>query len=260
MKVSVTQMNAGDNRGANLEQAERLVRAAAERHRTRLVALPESFVFIGGTLERRRAAAERVPTGPACDPLGRLVRQHGFHLHGGSLIEKEGDRSCNTSMVFSPSGEIIAKYRKIHLFDVTTLDAASYRESASVDRGSEIVRYRADDLELGSSICYDLRFGELYLALAKRDAQAMLSPAALTLQTGKDHWEVPCRAGAIETQSHVIAGTGRFLHGRWRDPLVIRAFHDRRPMGFRCRPLFRRDRMGDGRARQVFTSNPRADS
>ena len=118
-------------------------------------------------------------------------------------------------MVFDRDGRELARYRKLHLFDITTPDGKEYRESATFARGARVVTFDALGTRFGLSICYDLRFAELYLELAKAGAKVILVPAAFTLQTGKDHWEVLLRARAIETQTYVLAPAqwGRYANG-----------------------------------------------
>ncbi len=126
-------------------------------------------------------------------------------VHGGSLFERDGGQVFNTTVVFDRNGREVARYRKMHLFDVTTPDGRSYRESDVVGRGREVVTYEAEGITVGCTICYDLRFPELYLELARRGAELILVPAAFTRETGRDHWEVLLRARAIETQCYVAA-------------------------------------------------------
>lgn len=205
MKVCLIQMNSRDNKRANLAQAEKLLREGIEQTAPDLVLLPELFTYLGGTVEGARDSAEELPGGPAYTLLQGIAREYGVYLHGGSLNEKSGEQYYNTTVVFNPAGEEIARYRKIHLFDVTTPDGKSYCESATYSRGDGIVTYRIGDVTVGCSICYDLRFPELYAALANAGADVIVVPAAFTLMTGKDHWEVLCRARAIETQTYVLA-------------------------------------------------------
>jgi deaminated glutathione amidase len=146
-----------------------------------------------------------VPGGEGYGLLQELAAKHGIVLHGGSLIERDGDRLFNTTVVFDRDGHELARYRKLHLFDIVTPDGKEYRESATFGRGARVVTYDALGTRIGCSICYDLRFPELYLQLAKDGAKVILVPAAFTLQTGKDHWEVLLRARAIETQAYVLA-------------------------------------------------------
>jgi predicted amidohydrolase len=161
--------------------------------------------------------AEPIP-GQTTDFLGRLARELGVYVLGGSILEGApgAQRLFNTSTFFDPSGELVAVYRKIHLFDVKAPDR-KYVESRTVAPGREIVTAKAGAVTLGLSICYDLRFPELYRLLALRGAEVLAVPAAFTLQTGKDHWELLLRARAVENQAYVIAPAqwGQKADGRW---------------------------------------------
>ncbi|HET6470009.1 MAG TPA: carbon-nitrogen hydrolase family protein [Geminicoccaceae bacterium] len=205
MRVTVVQTNSGPDKARNLAQARDLIEAAVAEDRPDLVALPEVFAFQGGTAEQRRAAAETLPGGEAWTLLQRLARRHAVFLHGGSFLERDGDALYNTTVAFDRDGREIARYRKIHRFDVVTPDGREYRESALVGRGAELVTYEAEGVTVGCSICYDVRFGELYRGLVAMGAQLLMVPAAFTLQTGKDHWEPLLRARAIECQCYVAA-------------------------------------------------------
>jgi nitrilase len=205
MRVTVVQMNSRDDKAANLERARELVGRAIARERPDLVALPETFPMLGGSREARLAAAEPVPDGEACAMLREIARRHGVFVHGGSLFERTDEGIFNTTVVFDRDGREVARYRKIHLFDVVTPDGRVYRESDFFARGREIVTCDLGGVRTGLSICYDLRFGELYRRLAAAGAELLMVPAAFTLQTGKDHWEVLLRARAIETQCYVAA-------------------------------------------------------
>ncbi len=170
-----------------------------------VVVLPEMFAYHGMTSQGRREAAEAIPGGETYEFLRGLAVKHGITVHGGSYIERDGDNYFNTTVVFAPDGGQLAKYRKIHLFDVTTPDGREYKESAVFSRGGDIVTYDLDDIRVGCTICYDLRFPELYQKLAKAECKIIMVPAAFTLMTGKDHWEVLLRARAIETETFVVA-------------------------------------------------------
>jgi nitrilase len=137
----------------------------------------------------------------------RQAVKHRIFVHAGSIMERiEGEeRIHNTSVVFNRQGEEIARYRKIHLFDVTTPDGAAYKESATVKAGDHVVTYDCEGVTIGCSICYDLRFPDPFQALAEKGAEIIALPAAFTLQTGRDHWEVLLRARAIETETYVCA-------------------------------------------------------
>ncbi|MFQ5971957.1 MAG: carbon-nitrogen hydrolase family protein [Alphaproteobacteria bacterium] len=223
MKISVIQMNAGADKNANLTQARELVSAAVAADGPDMVVLPETFSYIGGTVDGRRAAAEPLPTpgetgGETYETLRGLAREHGVFVHGGSFLERDGDSCHNTTVAFDRTGAELARYRKLHLFDVTAPDGTEYRESDIITGGSDVVTYQADGLTIGCSICYDLRFGELYRALAERGAQVIMVPSAFTMQTGKDHWELLVRARAVETETYVVAPdqVGQFLEGNSR--------------------------------------------
>jgi nitrilase len=223
MKISLIQMNSQESKSANLAQAERLIGAAVAEDRPDLVLLPEMFTMLSENLDAKRAVAETLPDrdgsnappGEAYGLLQRLAAQHRVHVHGGSLLERDGDKFFNTSVAFDRDGREAARYRKIHLFDVVTPDGKEYRESANVGRGEEIVTYTLEGHTVGCSICYDLRFPELYQALVKRGAEIIVVPSAFTMQTGKDHWEPLLRARAIETETYVLAAaqTGSFANG-----------------------------------------------
>jgi predicted amidohydrolase len=224
MKISLIQMNTQERKDANLAQAERLIEAAMAEDRPDFVLLPEMFTMLSEDLEAKRANAEilpardgtNTPPGEAYTMLQRLAARHRVHIHGGSLLERDGDQFFNTSVAFDRDGREVARYRKIHLFDVVTPDGKEYRESANVGRGSEIVTYQLEGHLVGCSICYDMRFPELYQALAKQGAEIVVVPSAFTLQTGKDHWEPLLRARAIETETYVLAAaqTGGFAGGK----------------------------------------------
>ncbi len=207
MKVCLIQMNSTGDKPANLAQARALVDEAVAKEKPDWIGLPEVFDFLGGSREEKFAAAEVFGQGPAY-ALGRdLAKKHGVFIHAGSFIEKnpDGQSLSNTTVVFDRSGAEIAVYRKIHMFDVTTPDGASYRESATFKPGEKLAAYSCEGLTFGCAICYDLRFPALFQALAEKGAQVLVLPAAFTLQTGKDHWDVLCRARAIETQCWLLA-------------------------------------------------------
>ncbi len=234
--VAAVQLSSQADVAANLDRVAGLVAEAARRGAT-IVLLPENFAFLGGGEEERRALAEELPPvvpsvvgpeppHPAPGPIARLLsgvaRAHRVWLVGGGMPERSGDRDrpFNTCAVFAPDGRLAARYRKIHLFDVD-LAERTYRESAACSAGHEAITCAAAGLGVGLSICYDLRFPELYRALSEAGAEALVVPAAFTVQTGKDHWHVLLRARAIEAQAYVIAAAqwgkhpgGRMTYGK----------------------------------------------
>jgi deaminated glutathione amidase len=204
LRVAVVQMNSRDDKDTNVEAALALIDRAAGTG-ARLVALPEVWTYLGPDAGNRDAA-EPIP-GPTIERLAERARRHGIYLHCGSVYERAAGepRLFNTTVVVDPSGEIVAKYRKIHMFDVDLAGAESYRESATNAPGDEIVTFDLDGVTIGLAICYDLRFPELFRILALRGAEVIVLPAAFTLTTGKDHWEVLIRARAIENQVFMLA-------------------------------------------------------
>lgn len=212
LRVSVIQLSPGADKGANIDQASRIVDQAVAEDRPDLIALPEIWTCLGGDRATKFAAAEALPApgsaqagGQAYEFLRGLARRHKIHVHGGSIGETGGDKLFNTTLVFDPDGAEIARYRKIHLFDIVTPDGQGYRESAVYGAGERVVTVAINGLTVGLTICYDMRFAELFLALRRAGAELIMVPAAFTLQTGKDHWEVLLRARAIETQCWIAA-------------------------------------------------------
>lgn len=207
MKISLIQMNSVSDKRANLAAATALIERAVAEERPDWVALPECFDFLGGQKADKLAAAETLGEGPAYSAMRELAARHRIYIHAGSILEKvEGEeRIHNTTVVFDRDGREIARYRKIHMFDIVTPDGVAYRESASFKPGDAVVTYEADGVTIGCAICYDLRFPYLFSTLVDRGAQMIVLPAAFTLQTGKDHWDVLCRARAIETETYFAA-------------------------------------------------------
>jgi nitrilase len=207
MRATLVQMNSISDRDRNLERARELMARAVAEERPDLVVLPETFDFAGGSRADKLRAASGIPGGPAYRMAQSFAREHRVVVHAGSMLERLGDeeRVSNTTVVFDRDGKEIARYRKIHLFDVTAPDGTTYNESAAIRPGNEIVTYDIEGFRIGCTICYDLRFAELFISLAGTGADLIMVPAAFTLQTGKDHWEVLLRARAIETQVYVLA-------------------------------------------------------
>ena len=202
--VALVQLDAGPDPETNVRRAAELADRAATDG-ARLVALPEYLQFRGPD-DGFRASARPVP-GPFTDPFADVARRHGTWVLVGSLAEASGDpdRPFNTSVLIRPDGEIAARYRKVHLFDVAVEAGPVDTESARVTPGDELVTAEVEGVRLGLSICYDLRFPELYRGLALAGAQVLTVPANFTERTGRDHWEVLLRARAIENAAYVLA-------------------------------------------------------
>jgi nitrilase len=212
MKTAVIQMNSVSDVAANIEKAGALIRRCVDLEGPDWICLPETWNWAGGSSADKVANADDIPGGRAYQAAQRWAQQHNIWVHAGSLLEraKAADGSPlskvhNTTVAFDRTGREVARYRKIHLFDIELPDGTAYRESASVVPGREVVTYDCEGLRIGCAICYDLRFPELFQALAAAGSELIALPSAFTLQTGKDHWDVLCRARAIETETYLLA-------------------------------------------------------
>ncbi|MEX2210138.1 MAG: carbon-nitrogen hydrolase family protein [Gaiellaceae bacterium] len=216
LRVACVQMSSRADKAVNIERAETLVARAAATGAD-VVVLPEKWNAIGDA-ETLHATAEPLEGGESVEAMAGWARRHGVTLVGGSITERREGREklSNTSLVFDPEGELAAVYRKIHLFDVE-VGGLVYRESEAEEPGEEPVVYANAGWPIGLSVCYDVRFPELYRILALEGALLVTVPAHFTLHTGKDHWEVLLRARAIENQLFVAAAaqTGETRPGRW---------------------------------------------
>jgi deaminated glutathione amidase len=205
VRVAAVQLNSTGDKARNLASAERLVRAAAADG-AELVALPEKWNLLAAGAEM--AAGAEALDGPSLSGARAWARELGIHLLAGSIAERGDEetssRAFNTSVLIDSGGADLAVYRKIHMFDVE-VGGVTYRESDHEQAGSEIVSASLDGLGLGLTVCYDLRFPELYRILAVRGARLIAVPSAFTAATGRDHWQVLLRARAIENQVFVIA-------------------------------------------------------
>ena len=210
MRAAAVQMSSSDDKQRNLTTAERLVRAAAADGST-LVVLPEKFNVIGSH-EQLVAGAEPLD-GPTIAWARDLARDLSIDLVAGSIAERREDREklANTSVHIGPDGALRAAYRKIHMFDVT-VEGREYRESESEEAGDEIVTSDAAGVSLGLTVCYDLRFPELFRILAVRGARVLTVPSAFTAVTGAAHWDTLVRARAIENQAFVVAADQIGVH------------------------------------------------
>lgn len=202
MRVAICQMRADDDVERNLDLAVRLLVEAAEGG-AELATLPEYLEFMGPASRRAEVASE-VP-GPVTRRLGEHARSRSMWVLAGGLLESAHGGVHDTSVLLAPDGEVAAAYRKIHLYDVELPDQPSIRESDTIVPGEEIVTARAGEVRLGMSICYDVRFPELYRALMAQGAQVLCVPAQFQHATGRDHWHTLLRARAIENQAFVIA-------------------------------------------------------
>ena len=203
MKVAVCQLNSRDDRAANLSEARRLLRQAADAGADFAV-LPELVDYLG---RRRGEPAAETVDGEFGQFFSDVARELNLWVLAGSFRERafDGERAHNTSLLFDRSGVRVAAYRKVHLYDVEISGKVSYAESKTIAPGEELVVADVEGVPVGLSICYDLRFPELYRALVTGGARLVIVPAAFTLHTGKDHWHTLLRARAIENQLYVLA-------------------------------------------------------
>jgi predicted amidohydrolase len=203
MRVAVCQVNSRADRSMNLATARELLERAATAGAD-LAVLPEYVDYLGPTA----GAPKPEPVdGEFASTFAQAAADLGVWVVAGSFHETgpDDDHTYNTSLVFDRTGRLAATYRKIHLFDIDIPDRVSYHESRTVAPGSDVVTVEIEGVRVGLSICYDLRFPELYRQLAVAGAQVLLVPAAFTAHTGRDHWEVLLRARAIENQCYVVA-------------------------------------------------------
>jgi predicted amidohydrolase len=202
--AAAVQMLASNDKQANLREATRWVRDAAAKG-ARLVALPEVFIW-RGSKKLERQFAEPIP-GPTSKSLSDLARELSIYLLAGSILEEisNSERAYNTSLLFDPAGKQIACYRKIHLFDVDLPNGVSLRESETRAHGHGAVIAKTELGTMGLSVCYDVRFPELYRKLAEQGAEVIFVPSAFTAYTGEAHWETLLRARAVENQVYIIA-------------------------------------------------------
>jgi predicted amidohydrolase len=223
--VAAVQVTSGEDVNANLDRCRELVREAASAGAL-IVGLPENFAYLGGDQDHRLALAEDLPvdandrttpSGPILKAMQELARAAGVWLILGGFPERGADRKVrNSAVLLNPEGEAVSVYRKIHLFDVDLTGIAGgkrFCESDAIEPGSEVVVAETPWGGLGMTICYDLRFPELYRALAARGARMVAVPSAFTLSTGKDHWHVLLRARAIENQVYLMAPAQFGAHG-----------------------------------------------
>jgi len=228
MRATVIQLEPGADKATNIAAARRQIDAALEGDAGSLLSLPEMWTCLGADRATKLQQSEALPTpgaaaeeGSAYAFLSGVARSAGVVVHGGSIGERHGDFLFNTTLVFGPDGQELARYRKIHMFDVVTPSGQGYRESSLFGAGDRVVTCSAGGLTLGLTICYDLRFSQLFLALQRAGAEVIFVPSAFTVETGRDHWEVLLRARAVETQCFVVAaatcGTYSDASGRPRE-------------------------------------------
>lgn len=203
MKITAVQMNSRNNKEENIKKALEFIEQAAKEGAD-LVSLPEYVDFLGDKQEKLQIG-ETIP-GPTSEAFMKKAKELGVYIHVGSMVEKGSDNKLyNTSLVINRDGEIVASYRKIHLFDIEIEGQVSAKESDTIIPGNEIVTADTSFGKVGLSICYDIRFPELFRTMALEGAKILFIPAAFTLYTGIHHWETLLKARAIENQCYVVA-------------------------------------------------------
>ncbi len=220
INVAAVQMVSTDSVSENLEQAQKLITEAVSKH-AKLVSLPENFPLMGKQDGDRLAIKEPFGSGPLQSFLSQQAKQHQIWLLGGTLPIATGDQGkmLAANLLYNPNGECVAQYDKIHLFDVIIegSDEAPYEESNTFVPGSDIIVAKTEIGNIGLSICYDLRFPEMYRKMHQQDVQIISMPAAFTATTGEAHWEVLIRTRAIENLCYVIASNQGGTHVNERE-------------------------------------------
>lgn len=218
MIVGIVQLSSQDDVAKNLARATELV-AECARAGAELVALPENFAFMGEEEKKIGIAEPLKPAGPILTAIAESARKHGVFVIAGGMPEKSEDakRPYNSSVLVGPDGAVLARYHKAHLFDVDLPDGTSLKESAATSAGDgSLVVTDVRGVPVGMTICYDLRFPEMFRLLGARGARVVTVPAAFTVTTGKDHWHVLLRARAIENQIYIVAPAQHGKHPRGR--------------------------------------------
>jgi deaminated glutathione amidase len=207
LTIGMAQLSSGDSPPDNLQAALEAITELADRG-AELIVLPEHADFIGPDSSKGEQA-RAIDNSPYLDTLRTRAADLGCHIHIGSYLERAGKSIYNCAVVFGPDGELVARYRKLHLFDVEIPGGKKYLESAVISPGLETVQFSIGEFNFGLATCYDLRFPELFRRLVQKGANVILLPAAFTMQTGRDHWEVLVRARAIENLCWVV-GVGQW--------------------------------------------------
>ena len=215
MRMAAIQMCSGQDVDANLTRAQELLETAAAGG-AHLAALPENFSFLdreGNKLQ----AVEDLRKGRAIQMLRESAHRHQMFIVGGSVPLAAGSKVTNTCIVFGPDGTILAQYNKIHLFDIQLDDAHDFQESRYIAPGTQMASFVAGGHQMGLSICYDLRFPEMYRRMALDGARVLFVPSAFTWRTGAYHWTPLLRARAIENLSYVVAPAQQGQHNAQRE-------------------------------------------
>lgn len=216
-RIALAQMISSTRIEENLKQVELLMNDALHSE-AKLVVLPENFAFMGMQEQDKLQIAEIYGQGPIQSKISQLAKKTGLWIVAGTIpLKGIGAKARASSIVYDDKGFVVARYDKIHLFDVRVSDAEAHKESATVERGSDLIVVDTPVGKIGLTVCYDLRFPELYQQLVVKGAQLFTIPSAFTATTGLAHWEVLLRARAIENLSYVLAANQGGHHENGRD-------------------------------------------
>lgn len=226
MKISVVQMNSGNDIEKNLATTASLMERCASEDNAELVALPEFFSFLSGNPTEMAEAGKALLKLDMSKFLSGLAKRCNVAVHAGSSLIEEDGKLFNQSFAFDRQGRLLETYRKLHLFDIVLDNGAKMFESDFISRGDELKSYDYNSFNFGCSICFDVRYPELYARLVDKGADVLFCPAAFTYATGAEHWEVLLRARAIETQCYVVAPAQIFSfsagkHTSWGHSMII---------------------------------------
>jgi predicted amidohydrolase len=204
-KIAVCQMTVGEVKAENLNRAEAMLRKAAEDFRPQILVLPEMFncPYSNASFQ---SFAEVYP-GASSDMLSRLAQELRVYIVGGSVPEKQEGKIYNTSYVFNPEGHLIARHRKIHLFDIDIEGGISFKESDTLEAGREVTVFETPFCKIGVAICYDMRFPELMRLLAEKGAEVTIVPASFNMTTGPAHWDSLIKIRALDNQLYFVAAS-----------------------------------------------------
>lgn len=202
-RIGLVQMNSQNDKSENLVAAKTNIRKLADQG-AQLIMCPEHFNYLGPDASKDQQA-ETIDGSPSLEVMTSLAAELKVYIHVGSFLERDGEKIFNTAVVLDPAGTIVAKYRKIHLFDVEVPGGKRYFESDMISPGTHTATFTIGTCVFGLATCYDLRFPELFRDLASQGAHVLLLPAAFTMETGRDHWELLLRARAVENQCWVAA-------------------------------------------------------
>ncbi|XP_014232638.1 omega-amidase NIT2 [Trichogramma pretiosum] len=201
LRLALAQLSVGDDKEANINKAISFITKAKEKGAD-IITLPECFNSPYGT-DHFPKYAETIPKGATCIALADAAKRNGIYVIGGTIPEKDGDKYYNTCTVWNPKGELVAKHRKVHLFDIDIKDKITFRESDILSPGETLNTFEVKNCKIGLGICYDIRFEEMAKLYRKQGCSMLIYPAAFNMTTGPLHWSLLQRARANDNQLYV---------------------------------------------------------